>query len=648
MRPLHFSLALAAFLLTACATATPEPLPTALPTDTLVPPTSTPAPQRAPLLRIAILGETTTTNVWALFDEAGADYWNAATQAAYWPSLYRLAPPSLDFQPATAQGEPSPVTCDATTCTATVTLQSNLTWTNGAPLTADDVAFTVNTALQFRLGLNWQEYYNPDILDHVEALDRVTVKYYFKSRPTVAEWQYGALQGPIVNQAYWQPRIVDAVSLLPDEALLPTIQELEAELAGMQADVDKLNLSLNTMAPGTTVYQDTTREAQHLRDDMVSVSNKLEKNRTEYEATLAEARASLFKLANAKEPTLGPWKFASRIEDSFENQANLGTPLGDPWFDSVRYITYPDESAALDALLKGDVDLILTPDGLSAEAVSRLQKNPGIALRRNITRNARFLAFNQTNPYLADPALHQALACMLDLQALMEQLGGDAAQLPVFVIDDLWRNKDATLPCSGATEEARLAEAVRILKQAGYSWDEEPTPGVGFKAPDGSELPHFALLASGQDPMREIAARYIAQQAAILGLTLDVQLNSSDELLYAVYGSGNYDIALLGWRLSAYPAYLCDWFLPSDQNPFAYDGSNLASACEAWAQVSDLDVAKARAFDVQSVLMQDLPLIPLYVGTRVDAYRNIQYPYSNIIDGLGGLYGATVQAIPIP
>ena len=83
MRPLHFSLALAAFLLTACATATPEPLPTALPIDTLVPPTSTPAPQRAPLLRIAILGETTTTNVWALFDEAGADYWNAATQAAY-------------------------------------------------------------------------------------------------------------------------------------------------------------------------------------------------------------------------------------------------------------------------------------------------------------------------------------------------------------------------------------------------------------------------------------------------------------------------------------------------------------------------------------------------------------------------------------
>ena len=72
------------------------------------------------------------------------------------------------------------------------------------------------------------------------------------------------------------------------------------------------------------------------------------------------------------------------------------------------------------------------------------------------------------------------------------------------------------------------------------------------------------------------------------------------------------------------------------------------SACEAWAQVSDLEVAKARASDVQTVLMRELPLIPLYTDVRVDAYRNIQYRYSNVVDGLGGLYGATVQAIPIP
>jgi ABC-type transport system substrate-binding protein len=659
MRSLFSLLALAALFLTACATATPESLPTAAPTSTSVPPTSTPLPQRALLLRVAVLGETTTTNVWALFDEAGADYWNAATQSGYWPSLYRLAPPSLDFQPAAAKGEPSSPVCDSATCTATVTLQPGLTWTDGSPLTAADVAFTVNTAMQFRLGLNWQQAYNPDVLDHADALNRTTVKFFFKVVPTVADWQYGVLQGPIVNRAYWQPRIVDAANLLPDETLLSTMRELETELAKMQADLDGMNISLNTMAPGSMGYEDTNRQAKRLQDDLISVYNKLEKNRTEYEMKLAEARAALFGLANASEPTLGPWKFASHIEDNFENQADLGTPFGDPWFDSVRYITYPDEAAAVDALLNDEVDLILTPDGLSSEAVSRLEHNAEISLSRNITRSARFLAFNHANPSLADPALHQALACMLDPQALTERLDGEAAQLPGFVLDDFWRRKDLSLPCAGAAEETRLLEAVRLLREAGYSWDENPASGIngsGLKDPAGNELPDFSLLTPEQDHLREMAAQYIAQQADIVGLRLDVHVINSNDLLYAVYGSGDYDMALLGWRLSAYPAYLCEWFMPSDRNPFAYSAGRpavsrdegLTSTCEAWTQVSDLETAKVHVSDIQSILTRDLPLIPLYAGVRVDAYRNIHYPFAEAVDGLGGLYGAPALAIPIP
>ena len=122
-----------------------------------------------------------------------------------------------------------------------------------------------------------------------------------------------------------------------------------------------------------------------------------------------------------------------------------------------------------------------------------------------------------------------------------------------------------------------------------------------------------------------------------------------------VYGSGNYDLAILGWHLSAYPSYLCEWFMPLDQNPFAYNGSRsslgggerLVTACAAWSQVDDLDMAKHHAFEVQSVLMEDLPLIPLYANARVDAYRNIRYPFAKPVDGLGGLYGAPELAIPI-
>lgn len=655
MRPFFFSLALAAFFLVACVADTPEPLPTNTPapvnTPTPVPPTPVSLPQRAPVLRVAVMGDTTTTNVWALFDEAGAGYWNTATQAGYWPSLYRLALPSLDLEPATAKEEPSPVICDNASCTAIVTLRPGVTWTDGSAFTAADVVFTVNTALQFRLGLNWRQFYNPNVLDHAETLDALTIKLYFKSHPTVADWQYGVLQGPIVSRAYWQPYIIDAVNLLPDESLLATIQELEAELARMQAELAGMNLSSTEIAPDSTPHINTTKQANRLHDDLIGVSNKLEKKRAEYEAKLTEARAALFMLDNTNEPTLGSWKFASRNAGSFENQANLGTPFGNPWFDNALYITYPDESAAVDALINNQVDLILAPDGLSSESVSRLEGNSEISLSRNITHSARFLAFNHVNPYLADPVLHRALACMLDPTALMEGLGGDAVPLAGFVIDDFWQDENALLPCAGTTEAARLVEAIRLLKAAGYSWEKEPASGVNgstLMAPDGSVLPSFNLLAPQQDRSREIAAKHIAQQGEVLGLTIAVELRNSDDLLYAVYGSGGYDMALLGWRLSAYPAYLCDWFTPLGQNPFAYNGSRQGSACEAWAQVNDLDMAKTHAFEVQSALMQDLPLIPLYANVRVDAYRNVRYPFGEVIDGLGGLYGAPAVAIPVP
>ena len=650
MRFLRALLLFAVFTLSACAVP-PEPLLTPVSTNTSIPLTTTPLPQRAPLLRVAILGETTTTNVWAMFDEAGADYWNYATQAAYWPRLYHLAPPSLDFEPDAAKGEPSPIICDSTTCTATVTLQPDLTWTDGSPLTAEDIAFTANTALQFRLGLNWRQAYNPDVLDHVEASNEATVVYYFKVKPSVTDWHYGVLQGPILNRAYWEPRIVKAVNLLPDETLMPTIRELESEFADLQARVNDLNLSLNTMAPASTAYQSAAMQANHIQEELNSIANKIDKNLSEYETKLAEARASLFSLANANEPTLGSWKFASHVEKNFENQANLGTPFGDPWFDSVRYITYSNELTAVRALENDEVDIVLTTNGLSSNAASRLENEPGITLSRSVTRSARFLVFNHANPYLADPALHQALACIINPQGLTEELGGEVAPIPGFVLDDFWQSEDTSLPCAGESGKTRLESAVNILRTAGYSWSEEPVlnaPGIDIKNSNGNTLPRFTLLVSEEDALRVKASVYIARQAETLGLVLEVRQSDPEDFLYVVYGSGNYDMAILGWRLSAHPAYLCEWFMPEEQNAFAYSGSRLMAECEAWEGTSDLKQAQAYASEIQSILAQDLPLIPLYAGVSIDSYRNVHYPFEDVINGLSGLYGAPALAIPIP
>jgi ABC-type transport system substrate-binding protein len=207
------------------------------------------------------------------------------------------------------------------------------------------------------------------------------------------------------------------------------------------------------------------------------------------------------------------------------------------------------------------------------------------------------------------------------------------------------------LPCTGKIGETRLDQAVMILKSAGYSLSKEPvsdTTDVELRNPEGNLLPSFTLLAPEDDPLRVEIALYIAQQAKLLGLTVDVRQSDHNNLLYAVYGSGGYDMALLGWSLSLYPAYLCEWFTLAEENPFAYDGSGMRAACEAWNETSDLELARTQASEIQSILAQDLPLIPLYADVRTDAYRNIRYPFNGLLDGLSGLYGAPALAIPIP
>jgi ABC-type transport system substrate-binding protein len=196
-----------------------------------------------------------------------------------------------------------------------------------------------------------------------------------------------------------------------------------------------------------------------------------------------------------------------------------------------------------------------------------------------------------------------------------------------------------------------LESTVRTLKSAGYTWSQEPTasqPGAGLLLPGGSPFPPVTLLAppAEYDAGRASAAAHIEQQVRQLGISLVAQLTDPQSLRYAVYSSGQYDMAILGWRLSEYPGYLCDWFrAPS---PFAYQDDKLQRACEAMNSTADLGTARSTAYEIEAILMEDLPFIPLYLEPRFDAYHGVAYPFESNLGGLSSLYGAPDLAIPNP
>ncbi|OGO39024.1 MAG: hypothetical protein A2Z03_00300 [Chloroflexi bacterium RBG_16_56_8] len=189
------------------------------------------------------------------------------------------------------------------------------------------------------------------------------------------------------------------------------------------------------------------------------------------------------------------------------------------------------------------------------------------------------------------------------------------------------------------------------MKSAGYTWQKEPTdeqPGEGLILPDGTPLPAILLLAPFEtaDPQRAAAAQFVEQFLSYIGTPLVAKFASPEDIRYAVYSSGGYDMAIIGWGVSAYPGYLCEWFQPP--SPFAYGAGRLESACQALKAAINLETARQSVIEIQSILMEDLPFIPLYQGMIYEAYRNINYPFEHVLDGLSGLYGAPSLAIPSP
>lgn len=624
-------------LLASCSGPAPVPVSPTAPAPQAETPTAA-APTHADAVRFGLVGQPTDVNAWARFDETGASYANYALHSDEYPRLYRLSTPAREFEPFIADGLPSAISQDGDLLSATVKLQADLRWSDGSPLTAQDVAFTANTALAFRLGLDWRSAYNPERLDHVEAVDAQTVKFYFKGPINVGDWQYGVLQGPVLSQAFWSPKLADASALLPSADLLKSLDDAKARAAELQGFIDADNAQLLKSVPNSTEANDLKARIQRHQDDLNAANSEVGKLQDEVDATLNSARTALYALPDADEPTFGPFLRAEKRGETFTRAANSSYPFEKPNYDRAVYTLFGDMDAASKAFQRGEVDVVLGPRG-GAQGPSALSYP---------TSSGRFLAFNPNKTILADHAFRAALACMIDANTL---LSGQEWAYEGFVLPGPWLKAGTSLPCSRLSREERITKAVEMLRQAGYSWGQEPTTdqaGSDLRTPDGQPFPPVTLLTTAPDVdlSRANIAAGIESQSRYLGIPLTQQEVSPETLRYSVYSSGDYDMAILGWTLSEYPGYLCDWF--QAPSPFADNGDRLKSVCEALNSTADLGTAYQASNEIQAILSEDLPFIPLYLRVGYENYQHVTYPFEEMLNGLSGLYGAPSLAIPAP
>jgi ABC-type transport system substrate-binding protein len=72
--------------------------------------------------------------------------------------LYTITMPGIELQPSLADGELQPATEDGDSWVGEITFARACLWSDGEAITAEDFAFTWQTAVDFELTANWQDF----------------------------------------------------------------------------------------------------------------------------------------------------------------------------------------------------------------------------------------------------------------------------------------------------------------------------------------------------------------------------------------------------------------------------------------------------------------------------------------------------------
>jgi peptide/nickel transport system substrate-binding protein len=534
-----------------------------------------------------------------------------------------------------------------------IPIRQDITWSDGTPFTANDVAFTANAVVE--LGIisgNWGSWYDSNFLEGMEVVDDYTVRIIYHTRPGLARHQYGVLTAPILAAHYWEP-IVDSA------------------LTGVRAlgdNPDAAALSAAQSEAQTTLFQHDVR-------------NPAEPNAGPFLLESWEPGASLSLVANPDYFLTGV-TYELWEDGSFRSSegTTVGSPTGEadlsyligPHFESIVYFLYGTQDAAILALRQGEVDFTLNSLGLQRGLANQLLADPALNVVENETLGFRYISFNVRRQPMNDCSFRQAMAMIIDKEFVTNTiLQGVAFPLYTFVPQGnaAWFYDEAPRIGEGLTREQRVNAAVEILTNAGFSyqggnvptWDaanRQVVTGGTLLMPNGQPVPPITLLAPspGYDPLRSTFAIWIETWAREIGIPLTAELAGFNVIVPRVFSEQNFDIYMLGWSLTIFPDYLYDFFAEEQavlegNNAGGYINPEFEAQAQSLLSCTEFDECTQIANRIQDILATELPYIVLFDTGIIEAYRTdtVQFPYSDQLSGLQFTHrGGGLESLILP
>ena len=499
-------------------------------------------------------------------NDAGA----AAVLQWIFPPLIRVDPATLELAPSIAKALPQ-ISPDH--LVYEYTLREDVTYSDGKPVTAEDVVFALKASRHPRVNAPHVRNYFESVAD-ATATGPYTVRIQLSQPYFMNDYVLGGIS-PLPRHYYDPENLLDGISVAElnkyDE--LPPDKKDRADRFAKQFNE---NYNRNPLGSGALVLENPARD--YVTGEKVELRRR-------------------------------------------ESWASGHPELGDPWADRFVYRVFTDYDAALVALKAGTVDVMgLRPvqylkQTNDAKFAERIEKHVDLA------GSFTYIGWNERRPIFRDKRLRQALSYLVDKKNICEKvmLGlADPVESPIYPRRPEFDKNLAPWPFDPAKAKALLAEA---------GWSDSDGDGVlDHDDGNGGRTPlRFEILSnSGNDDRRNLGLVVIDE---FKRAGIDASFRAVDwSIMLEKVKAFDYDAVILGWTSSGaqppdlYQIWHSSMAVPGGSNHISYKNDEVDRLLTEYRTEFDPAKRKQMYDRVQEILYDDQPYTFVYAPKSLVAY----------------------------
>ena len=311
----------------------------------------------------------------------------------------------------------------------------------------------------------------------------------------------------------------------------------------------------------------------------------------------------------------GPFRFVSQSQDDEvvveRNTDYFGLPPSDgapaARISHIRFRVVPDAIVRALELRKGSADVEM--NSLSPDIIPALARQSALAVTERSGTNLDYLGFNFADPVLGHAEVRQALAYATDRETLIRYLFHGQAHIAT-----------GELPPTHWAYEGNVTQYACDPQRA-----EKLLDAAGFPRRHNGVRLHLTLKASTEERARLIGAA-LQEQWRRVGVELEIRPLEL-ATLFSDISKGNFQLTYLRWvGATSDPdffefAFSTKRFPPDGANRGHYRNPHIDALTDQIRVEMDREKRRALCSEVQKILADDLPYLPLWFTDVVSVHK---------------------------